>query len=366
MTTVLMGPSGSGKTTIIHHIMRDLHGLIDQALIISPTADSNKAYEGFVPRPLIHTSLSHDKVRGKVSRTLELLTNIVRRQKALMDIYKTTSKIDLLQKLYARCRVSQYDEIFRKLDACQQRAYQAVEDEAKTKPDIDKRGMMNRIRSKIEVLRVGIYRKVILANRSKLDTIPTLTPDERLVLKCPNLNPRLLLVFDDCSAELKQYFGHDVFRILMYQGRQYGITILFSCQSDTDMPVNLRQNAYATIFTTSASAFGYFRKETNKISSKVIRSESEFPGTITHNIPIEECISEIFSVTFRVLIYMRDNLHKKPDVPFLVFKADVVEAFMFVAPIVSRLCSLVQVAEGQWETDNPFYDKFKKLITTSR
>ena len=46
-----------------------------------------------------------------------------------------------------------------------------------------------------------------------------LTEDEKYSLMYLNFNPRLLLIFDDCSAQLKPFFNKEIFRMLFYQNR---------------------------------------------------------------------------------------------------------------------------------------------------
>ncbi len=57
-TIVLSGKSNSGKTTMVKYLMSLLKDYIPVAFVVSPTEPSNKSYEKFIDRTLIHFDLA--------------------------------------------------------------------------------------------------------------------------------------------------------------------------------------------------------------------------------------------------------------------------------------------------------------------
>jgi hypothetical protein len=351
---VLMGQSGSGKTVIIHNVLKALHGISEQIVVFSPTADSNKAYEGFVPRPLIHTDLSTKRVKGKGNTgLLQILDDVVQRQKAFTDVYRTVNKLENLQALYQKYTDKACGRVIKQLSICRSRTRQSIEStyadnnskRVKLLKEVDER--FNNLLSEVFKKAIKIKGKEIKKDLSKL------TDMDRLVFANVDFNPRLVIVFDDCAAELKPHFSHEIFRVLLYQGRHYFVTSIFTCQSDTDMPVNLRQNAFITILTSPVSAYGYFRKDTNKMASKSDRQDTK--------IPILDCIDEIFRISYRKLVYVRDDSIRNCS-GFFFLQCDIVEPFMFTSDSITEICRRAEGDASEWNSDNPFYNKFRNQM----
>jgi hypothetical protein len=96
-----------------------------------------------------------------------------------------------------------------------------------------------------------------------------LSEDERCCLQHLHFNPRLLLIFDDCAAQLKPFFNKDVFRLLFYQNRHSFITVVLCCQDDTDLPANLRKNAFLSFFTEPVICTANFGRQANQFSKHI-------------------------------------------------------------------------------------------------
>ena len=59
-----------------------------------------------------------------------------------------------------------------------------------------------------------LYRKYITPHYNELWRKKSLSEDERYSLYYLHFNPRMLLIFDDCAAQLKPFFTKEIFRLL--------------------------------------------------------------------------------------------------------------------------------------------------------
>ena len=105
------------------------------------------------------------------------------------------------------------------------------------------------------------------------------------------LNPRVLLVFDDAAAEIKSYFNKPIFRKIFYQSRHSFITSVFAVQDDSDLPPNLRKNVALSLFMTPAVAKSNFDRASNKYSKELTQVANGLYGDIfCHSLIINSCL----------------------------------------------------------------------------
>jgi RecA/RadA recombinase len=236
-TTVLYGETGSGKSTVIVDILYLLQSYVEQVIVISPTDRQNHTYDsGLVPTPCIHYTI-----------TSQLLDDIWARQNALVSVYSRANNSSTLQSLFNRIvdnRVSRaiISDINRKLEDGRKEINAA---ESNTKTASSKIKDMEREYGKFTNL---IYKQSINENRGYLQKL-NLSKDEAFSLVYLNLNPRLVLIFDDCTEQLRRFKTHPVIQMLFYQGRWSYITAIIACHTDKALDPELKKNAYINIFT---------------------------------------------------------------------------------------------------------------------
>ena len=180
------------------------------------------------------------------------------------------------------------------------------------------------------------YKYIIERNSSKL------TEDELYSLTYINLNPRVILVFDDCASELKSYFNKPIFRKIFYQSRHSFITSVFAIQDDTDISANLRKNVALSVFMTPAVAKSNFERASNKFSKDIQKVASG--------------IYEDIFIGFRKLVFIDNDVNRQY---FYHITAELVQPFKFGSQSLRNICSAVESAEGSVDKSNIFYNKFK-------
>ena len=350
-TTVLYGPSKSGKTVIVKNILRELQGKIDQVLVLSPTEPSNKSYEGFVPDVMIHSSMRKDggdprKKENGAAKAENWLRDIYERQEMLAEVYKQSCNVQVLQKLYqkaAKGLLAAKDK-----DAYETAIKQMVVSREKAMAAIGRRGYPEGLRvakesevdDKFKELLVTFYKQVLGRHGGRLFK-QRLTDEEKLCLRYVELNPRLLLIFDDCAAELKPFFVKELFRKLFYQNRHSYITVVISCQDDTDLPANLRKNAFVSIFTNPKTCASNFNRGSNNFSK-------EEKGRV------ERIAGHVFQ-GHRKLAYIREDAKGHH---FYHLTCDFPTPHLFGSPAFKELCSRLHSKEMTMDKKNRYYKSF--------
>lgn len=327
-TTLLFGESGTGKSFIIDDILFQLMPHVDQIIVVSPTDRQNNTYgKGTVPLPCIHYTI-----------TAKLLDDIWERQNALAAVYTRANKPETLRSLFNRiadnvskASINTINEKLRKYKE-EVIAGSAEEGTAKTK--------MTEMESDCKRLIILIFRRAINQNREKLSCM-SLSADEQFSLKFLNLNPRLVLIFDDCTDLLKKFKSHAVMQKLFYQGRWAFITALIACHTDKALDPELKKNAFVSIFTEETCAHAYFERKSNDLD-KEAKSRAYAACKVVFT-PLAK---------FQKLVWVRDE--KK----FYRFTASSHPSFQFGSPYIWEYCKHIQAEAGAMNSDNKFIMEF--------
>lgn len=347
-TTVLYGPSKTGKTGQIKNMMKTIDGFCDEVLVVSPTELTNRSYDGYVDSPLVHYRIwlpdpSNPKKDDGAKGALRFLEFVWQRQEMKAAIFTRANNLRSLAALFGRIPRAkraegvQYLELLthKRARVLKRVVDQYADDPAKRS---DKRKEVN---DKFKQMVILVYKKYIVPYYETLAKDESLSEDERYSLHYINFNPRLLLIFDDCAAQLKPLFAKEVFRKLFYQNRHSFITLFLAAQDDTDLPPNLKKNAFVSLFSEPIVTSSFFDRITNKFP----KATKQF---------VAELIPEVFKGR-RQLAYIReDDKHQQfyyADVPYH-------PPFLFGSNAVHELCSIVRAEGVNMDRENPFFAKF--------
>lgn len=236
--TLLMGESKTGKTVILTDILYQLKSHIEQIIIFSQTDKQTRAFsKGIVPSPLIHDTI-----------TDRILEDIYQRQLALSGVYnKIWSDSNVIPRLFA------------KIDPQKRKIAEEVISAIRNKLRDNTLTEGERDQKEVEINEIinSIYRKYITQH---VFNPHDLNEDEQYALKYINLNPRLVILFDDCTELIKKFNNHHVMNKLFYQGRHAKITTLMACHTDKALNPEFKKNVFMTIFTDEGSANAYFMR----------------------------------------------------------------------------------------------------------
>ena len=348
-TIAIYGPSKTGKTVIIKHIMKMVDTFIEQVLIIAPSEPSNRSYEGFVESPFIHYRLyladpKNPKKDDGAKGALRFLEAVWKRQEMMAAIYTRANNITVLLDLFNKLPKDSRRDAMKHIDSINNKKNHMVEKIKKQYMNDQGRRdeKIKEINEKFKKMLTILYKKYITPHYDELYRQKHLTEDEKYSLYYINFNPRLLLIFDDCSAQLKPFFNKEIFRMLFYQNRHSFITVIISCQDDTDLPTNLRKNAFISFFTEPIVCISNFERSSNQFSK-----------------PTRAFVNEMAPVLFkghRKLAYIReDDTHQQ----FYHVQFPFPKKFRFGSNALAELCDTVKCNGTSMDKDNPFYNRFK-------
>lgn len=345
----LFGPSRTGKTVATKAIMKILSPHVEQVLVVSPTEPSNQSYAGFVAPPLIHYSLgrldpavSRDSPIKAGTRFLEL---IWKRQEMLSSMWKVANNLENLQTLFEivarKHNVRKTRELLDHLQEKKRRALRNIAVAHQNDPaTFEKR--RDDVNEKYDEFLSLVYKRELAHHVADLWG-KKLDKNVRATLEYIFINPRLLIIFDDCAAELKPFNNKEILRKMFYQNRHVNITVVICCQDDTDLPPNLRKNSFICVYTDPLVATTYFQR------NKFPKGTQQF---------INEAIPLVFDKTnhpFRKFVFIREDPEGR-HYYHITFKAP--SKFVFGSTPLRELCDQVQTNTQTFDTANPFYDSF--------
>ncbi len=328
-STILFGESGTGKSTIIDDMLFQIKPFVGQIVVFCPTDRNNKAYSGGrVPLPCIH-----DKI------TDEVLKDIWSRQSALTQVYKRANNPEILRKLFARIQNQTG------LTAIEGAKRKQREYENEIKNEMDEGAAkcaiaeMDKDTKKLIEL---IYKHYINENRSKLLKM-NLSKNEQYSIKYLNINPRLVIIFDDCSSQLNSLKKNKVIQDIFYQGRHVYITTFIAIQTDKVLDPELKKNAFVSIFTEESCASAYFERKSNDLDKEAKNRARN---------ACKMAFSPLPTLKHQKLAWVRDE---KRFYKLIATKHD---DFRFGNPIIWNYCEQIQADLGEVSSDNKFMQDF--------
>ncbi len=248
--TILYGPSGSGKSSLVQHILNTLRDSIPLIIVCCPTASLNGDYNGIVPEQCIYDEVNKP-----------LMQRLFQRQTNVMAMYDLVRNVDQIKSIYAliadndsRAKIQKLTDIYRKGSS-------EIKNSCK-EDEID--SMLEELKTKYNKKRVKIMRGCINAHIDRLNSLP-LTEMQRSILTNFNINPRIMLLFDDVMHNVSEWSKWEETKKLFFQARHFGVACCLTAQSITLIPPQLRSNAHVSIFTTQTIANEFVSKATSGI-----------------------------------------------------------------------------------------------------
>ena len=117
-----------------------------------------------------------------------------------------------------------------------------------------KEGKINQLRDLKKKAQCEYYQKILKRHKNS----GVLNEQEKSVISYFNVNPRTLIIMDDCASLLEPIKKDIALIKAAFEGRHSFITSVFAMQNITAMPAPLRQNSMLLLFTTSAAVNMFF------------------------------------------------------------------------------------------------------------
>lgn len=267
----IYGSRGSGKSIICKDIMYKLKDDIPIAIVFNSTEASNTFFSSIVSKPFLY-----DKVE------LKILDDIWKRQERITEIYKKVNNIDTLYKIIKKLDLEKMNKTIDKIDEKQEDIANELED--KIVNDNELLIEMNKLNDKFKDVKLSILKKYVLEIKKQIKKNiiikDSLSREELDIIKYVDINPNLVLVFDDCAAELKKHNKTDTLRKLFYQSRHVNITFIITAQDEIDLDASLRKNANISILCDCNCSIGFFERTSNAFSKKIKNTTKDISDII--------------------------------------------------------------------------------------
>lgn len=320
-STVLFGESSTGKSVIICDILHSLKSHIDLAVVFSPTDMQNGVYSAIIPKPLIHYKV-----------TPLTVTTIWERQKKIAATYKKASNPEIIERLLRR--IPNYSKFSTIRGEIKEKKKQSVGDVRENMGSDEAK----KVEAEYDRLDALWAKKLISHYASTLSKM-NLSEEEKFTLKYIDLNPRIVIVFDDCTDQLKKINKCPAIQELFYQGRHNYVTFIIGCHHDKTLDPELKKNIFVSVYTAKETASAYIER-TSTSFDKATKARWH------------TAIGEAFSPTekYQKLVWVRD------DKKFFKWTAAVRRDFEFCSKTVWDFCTAIESTETR--IDNAFNRDF--------
>ncbi len=241
---VLYGGTNSGKTVIIKNIMENLSKFCHYAVIVCPTNNLNNIYTNLVPRVFIHTEITTE---GKKNSLLELLDKILKKQKKLLFQHKYINDEKAIDYIFKKIPYDKRQNFENNIKNLNKKTQEICNSLNSSNINVeDKSSKIEYYKNIEKEIKLDLIKKCIIENSKYISTLST---KDKEIVRDVNVNPNVLIVLDDCAAYFKELIKRETFRTILYAGRHHRITIIISCQDDTDIGPEFRKNVMVSIFT---------------------------------------------------------------------------------------------------------------------
>lgn len=316
-SAIWYGSTGSGKTYHLRYCLNQMKNIYPKVILFSPTNEQSGDFRGIINEALCYNELTEYK-----------FVKIIKAQMEIADMYRRINKIEILYEVFLACADNREKDMYKNIERLLQQYINNIEGETEG----IKAANIQKIRDDTNKNLCEFMRYVILPRRNNID-INTLSAEAQDCVKYIDLNPRVLIIFDDVQEEIKDLIKKKtesalMFKNLFYKGRHYFITHWYTMQDDSVLAPALRKNAKISILTQSGLANSFITRASNGIDK-----ESQKLG--------QGLVSKLFQndQDYRKIIYFKD---RSGDEKFQFNVAQNVGLFYTGSTVINEYCDEIK------------------------
>lgn len=336
---ILYGLSNSGKTVLLNHIMYVMRDLFPVSYVISGSNATNHSYDDVVPHGLIF-----DKP------TMELVQKIYNRQRMVVGLYNLSNNIVELKKLYSMIASTPTEAERQRIERESQKH---IEEVNRSNLSLgDKKAKLKEAEKRRDDNLKAFYKNHIEQMSESLKC-RQLTKEQHIVITYLRLNPRALLVVDDCGTEINALVAlgkkqkDDVLSNFFFKGRHAGMTHFYVFQDDKGLDSGIRKNAFYSIFTSKQVAFAYFERTANNFTK-----EEKAEAIAAIEAVMGKSLDSEGRPNFKKLVYSREAQQK-----FSYVVAQEHENFQMCGAAIRKFCDIIKEENSGLDKTNPFFQQ---------
>lgn len=229
---LISGGCQSGKTTIVNEIVKKLSNQTPNIIRFVMPGDHKSLDEkyNFDEKLPINT-------RKVIS--LEVLEQIIERQKKCSTIYACANDIEILESIYNK-----------------------LTDETDFGTELVDPPIEHALK-KNNYEKMPMYKKYIESHKQYFLNDDSLNERQKLAVLYSNFCPNIMLIFDGCEDFLKKHHNHRIIKEMFTSDKSYNITKICTLFSSKHIHPHIRRNFDTVIFTSHYEALDYFSTASN-------------------------------------------------------------------------------------------------------
>jgi hypothetical protein len=259
-SSIYYGPTGTGKTTLMFEALHFVKPYVSLFWCVCPTNESHGAYNGIIPSSCI-------KPGRTLKKTIAFLEAFLNQQAEKTAIYKRVHSKEILKPIFdknydsaAIAAIRRYTEIGARLIRQAQNSLSGQKLRSKIKE----------IKEQCDVRVIIVMRKSIRMNKHHLMKSSNLTEMQRQDIKFLDLNPRAVLILDDCVEYIGKWCAQSaIIDSFFFSGRHYNVTLFLATQSDSKLKVAFRGNSTLSFFASEEMSNQNFGRNSNGFDKSV-------------------------------------------------------------------------------------------------
>ncbi len=337
-TTMIYGGSNTGKTVLIKEILSICKNTIPNYIAIMPKT-AVKHYSGMLPKKAFKSDLSKKR-----------LETIWIRQMYLADLYEKANDFTVLRDLFVKCNDREANMMIEAINRSADRKIAMINSQSNVAYNT-RESQINMVndtkRTRVKLL----YKETIQKNDFVLQGMKArgqLTNDETAALDNIDLNPRIMIIVDDCTENFSTWHKYykknepNIFDMIFTQGRHKYITFVVSIHNITEVYAGIRRNIHISYFTDSQSIGAYIA------NSKLSPTDKKHIQLIADSVLVDNPYSDF--KTYQKLIYIKEDLS-----PWRYNIAKLVGEFKLGGDGFVKLCNKLP-SDNMDITNNPYFD----------
>lgn len=253
-SVIWYGTSGSGKSFHLKFCLNEVKHLFPRVVLFSTTNESSDDFKDIIHDAMIYNELTEHKI-----------IEIVKAQIEMAEMYRQVNELPVLMEVFNVCASTQQKNMFNSIERALQNACAKV-----SGPENIKASEISKLRKTVNKKLIYFLKFCIIPNRNKID-VNKLSETAQLCVRYIDMNPRLLIIFDDCQEEVKELIMKKksevsmMFKNLFMRGRHNFITHWYTMQDDASLAPALRKNAKVSVLTQNSLAISFIGRTSNSI-----------------------------------------------------------------------------------------------------
>ncbi len=299
--TIIYGRTGSGKTTIVRDIMKILQPHFFNVFVVCPTMSS---YDNYIPSNARLDTMDFkflDETIQRQTKATAIYNNIQKYGIRVIEKYGTSEEKNIIANVKFRYEDKEAELNKHGIDPRQREVrMQILQDNYNRRLRDVSQHIFEGMRQELSKMRIPAFRSSLTFRNQSL------TEMSFDIIRFYDINPKLLIIFDDVTGNFKEYEriksqnNSPLFKDLFTKGRHINITTILTCHNDTAISPEIRGAVHVNIFAFQDSIDLFFERKNNTLvnvsnAAKYFKDEIFRDKTSHYKMIYDRDISKFFA-----------------------------------------------------------------------